>query len=346
MDFSCAVRRAVIVAAAAVLAAPGIAPAAGPGAGPGAPASPLRGGPPGAPPGRVAPLGAAVSVAASPRLVPPNAPVDVTVTAPAFAGREAEVQLATGPEWAVVARVVLDHAGTAVARLARREAATYEVRAVVPLAAGAGAASEPAALEVTDTGLGDPRAYRYLFLARGVPARWNPCAVVTFRVNAAAARGTSLADLREALRRVTWETGVRFRELGSTRYVPGGRGFRYEADLVVAWTHATDSALLGGSRAATGGFEQPVAGRGGRPRIRHGFVVVDVARLAGVGSGFGAGRTEGELLLHELGHVMGLDHVDADHQMMRPELEPVGSALYGAGDLTGLRRIGRRAGCV
>jgi hypothetical protein len=38
--------------------------------------------------------------------------------------------------------------------------------------------------------------------------------------------------------------------------------------------------------------------------------------------------------------------VRADDQIMRPSVDDVPATLYGAGDLTGLRRIGRRAGCV
>ena len=298
------------------------------------------------------PAYAAAEVVVSPVLVPPEAPVDVDVDAPAFAGWTADVQVRAGQEWVRAARVTLDVRGRGHVRLARATAGTYDVRAVlgppvpgVPNGAVA-FASAVERFEVTATGLGDPAAYRYLTAWRGAPARWNPCAVVTYRVNASAARPSALGDLREALRRVSYETGIRFRELGTTRQVPGAKGFRYDADLVVAWTDAARTSLLGRDRTAAGGFETPVAGRGGRPRIVHGFVVLDAPLVNDLPPGYGAGPTEGQVLLHELGHALGLDHVDAEHQVMRPRLEREVAALYGAGDLTGLRRIGRGAGCL
>lgn len=347
------------------VAGPGVGPPAGPVAparGSGGPVAGRAAAPFAAPP--VDPVAVprdVLAVTVSPVLVPPVAPVDVTVRSPLLGGGEVTLEVDAGRGWAEAGRVRLDSAGTGRARLSRTAAATYRVRAVfsaAPVAAGPGgaatpvaapvaaAASEPAAFEVTARGRGDARAYRYMLVRRGVPARWNPCAEVTYRVNARRARPTALADLREALRRVTYETGVRFREVGTTAQVPGAKGFRYDADLVVAWSDARTSRHLGGPRAASGGFEYPVEGRGGRPRIRHGFVVVDATVVTKYEPGFGAGVTEGEVLLHELGHVMGLEHADSEYQMMRPALHTLDAALYGAGDLTGLRRIGRAAGCV
>ncbi|MDT7539850.1 MAG: Matrixin, partial [Actinomycetota bacterium] len=48
--------------------------------------------------------------------------------------------------------------------------------------------------------------------------------------------------------------------------------------------------------------------------------------------------------LHELGHVMGLDHPSDAHQLMAATLPNVAS--YQVGDNTGLTRLGRSAGCV
>jgi hypothetical protein len=48
--------------------------------------------------------------------------------------------------------------------------------------------------------------------------------------------------------------------------------------------------------------------------------------------------------LHELGHVMGLDHPADAHQLMAATLPNVSS--YQSGDNTGLVRLGRSAGCV
>ncbi len=45
-------------------------------------------------------------------------------------------------------------------------------------------------------------------------------------------------------------------------------------------------------------------------------------------------------MLHELAHLVGLDHVDDDSQLLHPETVR-GVTDYAAGDLTGLSRLGQ-----
>ena len=53
------------------------------------------------------------------------------------------------------------------------------------------------------------------------------------------------------------------------------------------------------------------------------------------------------VLLHELGHIMGLDHVHDPDQLMYSGRHPnVFLHDYGTGDLEGLRRLGMDAGCL
>jgi hypothetical protein len=282
----------------------------------------------------------------TPVAVPPAAPFEVRVTARALAGQPVEVQAFAQGRWAAAYQRTLALDGTASVRLVRTVPGTYLFRAVRAGPADTGVASEPVRVVVTADGYGDRAAFRFLVTDRGAPARWNPCAEVRYRVNDEEAPEGVAADLAEALRRVTYETGLRFRRVGATKQVPGGKGFRYDADVVVAFAHAKESRYLGGTTVGVGGFARPVRGRGGRPRIVHGFVVFDADLLETMPEGYGAGRTRGQALLHELGHLTGLDHVNAAEQIMRPVLADLPATLYGAGDLSGLRRLGRRSGCV
>jgi len=76
----------------------------------------------------------------------------------------------------------------------------------------------------------------------------------------------------------------------------------------------------------------------------YGGVVVDAgARLSG---GFGKGKTIGALLLHEIGHAMGLDHAGATSQIMYPSLQSGFRGRYEAGDLAGLHALGAEQGCL
>jgi predicted Zn-dependent protease len=51
------------------------------------------------------------------------------------------------------------------------------------------------------------------------------------------------------------------------------------------------------------------------------------------------------VLMHELGHVIGLDHVSDQSQIMYQTVTTKQS-VFGAGDLAGLQLLGRPAGCL
>jgi hypothetical protein len=76
-----------------------------------------------------------------------------------------------------------------------------------------------------------------------------------------------------------------------------------------------------------------------------GIIVMDADATAT--RGFGYRYAHGSVLLHELGHIMGLDHVRDPDQLMYSGRRPNFSvSVFGAGDLEGLRRLGEDAGCL
>ena len=54
----------------------------------------------------------------------------------------------------------------------------------------------------------------------------------------------------------------------------------------------------------------------------------------------------GPVLLHELGHAVGLAHVGDATQVMNATATSSGPTSYGAGDLTGLWQVGAAQGCA
>ena len=78
-------------------------------------------------------------------------------------------------------------------------------------------------------------------------------------------------------------------------------------------------------------------------KIIRGAVVIDSRR--NYRAGFGTGSTRGDLVLHELGHTMGLGHASSTKQIMYPMVTS-GLARLGRGDLAGLEHRGARLGCV
>lgn len=187
-------------------------------------------------------------------------------------------------------------------------------------------------------------------------AQWYPCAappVLTYQVNAAAAGDVpaAMSDVSAALEQVSKATGFAFKFTGMTDYVPTSSSFPSAkpkgADIVISWVNSqgpNSSDLLGADKGSfadgTGGSSMAVWTAGGTTHAAStaGFVVMNAQSK--VPAGFGDGVTRGQVLLHELGHVMGLAHIDDSRQLMYPLITAASSAHYSRGDLAGLKRLG------
>lgn len=202
---------------------------------------------------------------------------------------------------------------------------------------------------------------------RSVVIRWSPCQVtstgtvthvITYRVNPAG-HSSRITLVKAALAKVTTATGLRFRYLSTTRYVPRDAVIHYPsgnqyvfdaaqeraktgAELVVAWAPKWATNLLSGSEAGSGTASWS-ASASSQLRIVQGAVVLRTG--VPLLSGFRAGESVGTLLLHELGHAVGLGHVGIRSQVMYPTIGTWSPAGYGSGDRSGLHLLGRAAGC-
>ena len=204
----------------------------------------------------------------------------------------------------------------------------------------------------------------YRFLQRsasGAPDRWNPCQPIHYVVNLAAAPSGAMADVREAVLRVAEATGISFVSDGTTQRTADqqvGTAFQTAMPgqprwlpLLIAWVpHEHFDFLVDTPQAVA--FGTPYNGDGSlADEYVSGVVAVDAGqRLA---SGFSQRYSLGVVLMHELGHVMGLAHVPSGHEIMySPSVR--GASLtpdltetdWGPGDLAGLKLLGRNAGCL
>jgi hypothetical protein len=207
------------------------------------------------------------------------------------------------------------------------------------LASGTGAG---VTLTVTRKGKGPATAYAFESVYKGHPARWNPCHVIHYRVNLSRAGDQALADGKETLRRIHLASGLRFHYDGRTSESPDDNPTDQRAELLVGWRTPNELPVLGYA-AGIGGYSSVY--RNGHEVILRGYVALN-AGFKGP-AGFGRGGTQGQLLMHELGHAIGMAHVNGRYQIMRPVLDNyLYASMYGAGDLVGLRKLGASQGCI
>ncbi|MCZ3387474.1 MAG: matrixin family metalloprotease [Actinomycetia bacterium] len=200
--------------------------------------------------------------------------------------------------------------------------------------------------------------------------RWNPCQTkVTYAVNTrlaggtTAARNAAVADVKAAFKRVSNRTGIPFAFAGRTSEIPNNAedeswsNRQKAAEIVVAWVDQSRAKYRTNLMTDNGnGYASGVGGwmmrawtdSEGRWRaaIGRGFVVINSGHNSTYTAGFGSGVTRGALLLHEIGHAVGLDHVGTTSEIMYPTMLERSFSKYKDGDRNGLSRVGKPLGCI
>lgn len=205
------------------------------------------------------------------------------------------------------------------------------------------------------------------YSGRSVVVRWTPCLTqagvttthpISYAVNTGG-DSSRVTLVQHALAQVTAYSGLRFRYVGTTTYVPHYAVLHYpsgdrlmfnaaqqrtatHAELVVGWVSATRTNMFRGNEIGVGTVSWTGSARSQLRDVEGAALIKLGVRLR---SGFTTGASVGSLLLHEIGHAVGLDHVTAQSQIMYPALGTYTPASYQTGDRTGLRLVGRPAGC-
>jgi Matrixin len=219
------------------------------------------------------------------------------------------------------------------------------------------------------SGPGQPTSYAFSTFSSGpnvdkTPIRWSPSAAIHYVVNPANAPAGAAADLTQAIAAIHLATGLNFVSDGVTTASTdnaactaataptcwaktgprtGAGGY---APVLIGWSPATAPILTSNTSgdamastlhqlAPTSTVSPSVAGDF---ELVSGIIAFNVTAGGKLPAGFGGG-SRGAVMLHELGHLVGLAHVTDPDQMMYPSLNGH-VAAYGAGDLAGLTIAG------
>lgn len=199
---------------------------------------------------------------------------------------------------------------------------------------------------------GSVRDYDFIARLRGRPARWDPCRTIRYRINPGIMKPRDVFEVRRAFSRVAQASGLRFRFVGYTSYV-WSRNDRYgrapfDADMTFAFARpgrgrSASDLLTARDMVGVGGPAWREDGR--NLRIVRGHVVINTRVITKLPRGLRPGARM-SAYLHEIGHAVGLDHANGRDQLMYPVLQNDVAPTFGSGDLAGLRRVGRSAGCL
>jgi hypothetical protein len=189
--------------------------------------------------------------------------------------------------------------------------------------------------------------YRLLqYQSDGVtPVAYDPCRPVHWVLRPDGAPPGAAGLVEEALSRVSAASGLRFVQDGTTDeawsedrqpFQPDRYGDRW-APVLVSWATPEEVPGLEGTVAGVGGSQ--AASAGARWVYVTGTVTIDRGWTHGVALSPEGHTAVRSVLMHEFGHVLGLDHVDDPAELMDAEYQ--GQEGFGPGDLAGLARLGR-----
>jgi hypothetical protein len=181
----------------------------------------------------------------------------------------------------------------------------------------------------------------------GTPVGYDPCRTIHYVVHIGFGPLNAAEMAHEAVRTLSNATGLTFEFDGITDTVPQSDTlFDHDDPIWIGWASESETDLyqtVGHDVVGVGGSTFRQLRSGGPKQYVSGYAIVKPS--SGLMPGFGPGRSEGNVLLHELGHLVGLDHVTNPEEIMHAGVGPQSPNSYGAGDLAGLWQLGAARGC-
>ena len=193
--------------------------------------------------------------------------------------------------------------------------------------------------------------YVYIEMQRGgkKPVAYDPCRPIHYVTNTRTMPAGDSALVGQAIAEASRVTGLVFIDDGPTDEVPTLERAGYDPErygdkwspVLISWTDPTEVPRLAGPTVGLGGsLRLETTGPTGfeKPKSVYvtGTISLDGPQFAGISSSLVA--TKVAIIKHELGHLLGLNHVDDSTQLMYKEQKDV--VTYGNGDLNGLAQLG------
>lgn len=173
----------------------------------------------------------------------------------------------------------------------------------------------------------------------GVPARWRTCAEIPVVVSTAGAPAGVVSELRAALTQLNAATGLRFTITDTRSRALSAYDSDNPATPVLVGFPAmgagvfTDASMAGLTSTAVDPATNAITG---------GTVAFNADLLGTYTPGATGADPRSALLLHELGHLAGLAHVQDSSQVMYPYTGTGYARTFGVGDLAGLHALAPR----
>jgi hypothetical protein len=184
--------------------------------------------------------------------------------------------------------------------------------------------------------------------AQGAPMTYDPCRPIHYVIRDLDTPRNGDRVVRQAIAAVSAATGLVFVDDGASQEVPSSNRPAFQPDrygqrwapVLIAWTNPQETPDLRGDTTGTGGSQSVTVSVGSDSATAYvtGSVDLDAPQLKQIEADEGTAGVRA-VVEHELGHVVGLDHVQDKSELMYPESQTTVHD-YRAGDRRGLALLG------